>query len=140
MSTLSLTLQSTAELKMGMTKPNPPNLHLQRPFAAEEEDAQIRWLKVASAIEATTLLLLLCIAVPLKHLGNWPLGVRVMGPVHGLAFVAYIWMALQVAIGARWRRVDVARLILLAVIPFGGYINAALLSRALHNRSIGHDR
>lgn len=106
----------------------------------EEESAQLRWLKIASVVEATTLLLLLCIAVPLKHLGDWPLGVRLMGPLHGLAFVVYIWMAVQVVLDAHWRCVDVAWLIFLAVIPFGGYVNAVFLSRILRRRSNGQDQ
>lgn len=122
-----------------MSKRKPPAHHETLPSEVEEENAQLRWLKIASAVEATTLLLLVCIAVPLKHLNDWPLGVRLMGPVHGLAFVAYIWMAVQVMMGARWRRVDVALLIVLAVIPFGGYLNAVYLSRILRRR-IGQDR
>lgn len=52
----------------------------------QEELAQLRRLEVLSAVEATTLLLLIGIAVPLKHLSDWPFGVQVMGPMHGVAF------------------------------------------------------
>ncbi len=33
-----------------------------------------------------TLIGLLLVAVPLKHFFGWPLGVRILGPLHGLAF------------------------------------------------------
>nr|WP_321270471.1 DUF3817 domain-containing protein [Alcaligenes faecalis] len=123
-----------------MTKRN-SHIHFEVPPSEEEEvNTHLRWLKIASGIEATTLLLLLCIAVPLKHLANWPLGVRVMGPVHGLAFITYIWMAVQVVTYAHWRRFDLARLVFLALIPFGGYLNAVLLSRILRSGSIGSDQ
>jgi integral membrane protein len=93
------------------------------------EQAQLRRLEIASIAEATTLLLLVALAVPLKHLGGCDLGVRLMGPVHGLAFLAYIWTALQTVAGASWSRSETARLFLAAFVPFGGFLNLPLLSR-----------
>jgi integral membrane protein len=93
------------------------------------ELAQLRRLEVASVAEATTLLLLVLAAVPLKHLGGWELGVRLMGPIHGLAFLAYLWTALQTIAGSRWNRGEIARLFLAAFVPFGGFLNLPLLSR-----------
>ena len=94
-----------------------------------DERVQLRVLKAACLVEGTTLLLLVLIAVPLKHFGGWPAGVQVMGPVHGLAFMAYLWIVLQTASGSDWNRADIARMVLLAVLPFGAYVNVAILSR-----------
>lgn len=44
-------------------------------------------LRIAGLFEGTTLLFLLLIAVPLKHLAGYPEIVSAAGPVHGLAFV-----------------------------------------------------
>ncbi len=95
------------------------------------ELAQLRRLELVSMLEATTLLLLIGVAVPLKHLSGWNVGVRVMGPVHGLAFLAFIWTALQTLAGdsAGWSRSERARLFVSAFIPFGGFFNLPLLSR-----------
>jgi integral membrane protein len=93
------------------------------------EMAQLRRLEQMSLIEATTLVLLVCVAVPLKHLAGWPLGVAVIGPVHGLAFLIYGWVAMQTVAGGGWRPAEGARLLLLAVVPFGGYFNLALIRR-----------
>lgn len=93
------------------------------------EAAQLRRLELASCVEGATLLLLLAVAVPLKHLGGWPLGVQIMGPVHGLAFLAYLWIAVQTASACEWRWTELARLTILAVIPLGGFFAAARLSR-----------
>lgn len=97
--------------------------------AVEIELAQLRRLEVASVAEATTLLLLLGFAVPLKHLGGWDAGVRVMGPVHGLAFLAFAWMAMQTVAGGGWGLAAAARLFLAALLPFGGFFNLSLLRR-----------
>ena len=93
------------------------------------EIAQLRRLEQVSLVEATTLVLLVCIAVPLKHLAGLPIAVAVMGPIHGLAFLSYGWLAIQTVAGGGWRRPEAMRLLLLAVIPFGGYFNLSLIRR-----------
>ncbi len=51
------------------------------------ELSQLRRLELASLVEATTLVLLVGVAVPLKHFAGQPTAVAVMGPIHGLASV-----------------------------------------------------
>lgn len=102
------------------------------------ELAQLRRLEFASFVEGTTLLLLLVIAVPLKHLYGWSTGVRFMGPVHGLAFCAYIWFAVQTVTGGGWRMPEIARVMICAFIPFGAFFNRTLLSRKM--ASITNDK
>lgn len=101
------------------------------------ELAQLHRLEIASIAEATTLILLIGLAVPLKHLGGWSLGVTVMGPVHGLAFAAYIWIALQTVAGGGWNRAETMRLFGLAFVPFGGFLNLGFLSRRAAELRIG---
>ena len=50
----------------------------------------LQGLGIAAAAEATTLLLLVGVTVPLKHLADWPTAIQVLSPIHGLAFVAYL--------------------------------------------------
>lgn len=94
------------------------------------ELAQLRRLEIASSGEAITLILLVGIAVPLKHLAGYPLAVQIMGPVHGLMFLAYIWTALQTVSGSDgWKGGEIARLFISAMIPLGGFFNLPLLAR-----------
>ncbi|RQR22286.1 DUF3817 domain-containing protein [Burkholderia sp. Bp9143] len=89
----------------------------------------VRNLRIMATIEATTLVVLVFIAVPLKHLGGMPTAVQWMGPVHGIAFVFYLWMVVTSAASGQWRRSEVARLLVAAIIPFGGFLNVAWLAR-----------
>lgn len=99
-------------------------------IAANAEDlAQIRRLRLISFVEATTLLALLLIAVPLKHAFGYPAAVKAMGPVHGAAFIAYIWSMIATVSGGGWSRSEIARLGFAAFVPFGGFLNAGLLRR-----------
>jgi integral membrane protein len=93
------------------------------------ERDQLKRLEILSIVEATTLVLLVCVAVPLKHFFAWPLGSRLLGPVHGLAFLAYGWAALQTVSAGGWRGREIARLFVVAFVPFAGYVNIAWLRR-----------
>ena len=93
------------------------------------ERLQLRKLEAASLVEATTLVLLVGVAVPLRHLAGKPLAVTVMGPVHGLAFAAYVWTVLQTVAGGNWRRREWLRLLVTAFVPLAGYANLPLIRR-----------
>ena len=96
---------------------------------------QLRQLELASLAEAVTLAVLVLVAVPLKHLGGWDAGVRVVGPVHGFAFAVYLWNVWQTAAGGRWRRWDIARLVVCACVPLGGFLNWPWLVRKTRARA-----
>lgn len=96
---------------------------------ASEELTQLRRLRLAALIEGATLLLLLLVAVPAKHLFGLPEATRVMGPVHGLAFLAYGWTLAATVAGGPWRAGEVLRLVLAAFVPFGALLSAKLLRR-----------
>ena len=48
-------------------------------------------LKFAAWFEGATLLLLVLVAVPTKYWGANPTLVRLLGPVHGVAFLTYLY-------------------------------------------------
>ena len=97
--------------------------------AAAADLAQIRKVRLASFLEASTLLILLLIAVPLKHLLGYPVATKIVGPVHGAAFVFYAWTMVVTFSGGGWSWGEIARLGAAAFIPFGGFLNAGLLRR-----------
>lgn len=86
-------------------------------------------LRLAGFIEGTTLLLLLGVAVPLKHLAGLPLAVSLVGPLHGLAFVAYLVAAIEVVGAGELARRDAWRTTLVALLPFGTFMNDRFLAR-----------
>jgi integral membrane protein len=98
-----------------------------RDDACRLELAQLRQLEITSVLEAVTLVVLVGIAVPLKHVGHYDLAVRIMGPVHGLTFLAYVWTVLQTVAGGGWSAGAAARLFLTAFIPFAGFTTPRFL-------------
>lgn len=102
-------------------------IHLE---ARQETSRSLSWLARASLLEGSTLLALLLIAVPLKHLAGFPQATAIMGPVHGLAFMFYIWMLTQTLSAGLWSKAEGLRLTLAAFLPFGAFFNAPLIRRA----------
>ncbi len=95
----------------------------------DEELSQLRRMRAVSLLEGTTLLLLVGIAVPLKHLAGFPVATAIMGPIHGIAFILYVWMLVQTLSMGGWTRRAAARMVLAAFIPFGAFVNERALAR-----------
>src|SRR5262245_52522370 len=94
-----------------------------------EERSQLGWMRAVSLLEGSTLLLLVLVAVPLKHLAGFPIATAIMGPVHGMAFLLYVWMLIQTVSGGGWSRAETARMVAAAFIPFGAFVNERALAR-----------
>jgi integral membrane protein len=100
---------------------------------SEEDRRQLRRMRLASVLEATTLALLVFIAVPLKHVFGMPQFVSAMGPIHGLAFLFYIWMLIQSHFQLRWTGAEWLRMVAFAFIPLAGFVNERLLKHREDN-------
>ncbi|HEY3434075.1 MAG TPA: DUF3817 domain-containing protein [Solirubrobacterales bacterium] len=72
-------------------------------------------------LEATTFLILLVASV-VKNTGGSELGVKILGPIHGLLFVVYVLMVWQLHGEAGWTRKQTVWILVGAVLPFGGYV------------------
>lgn len=91
--------------------------------------AALRTLRLASWGEGATLLVLLFVAVPLKRLAGWPLGVGIMGPIHGAAFVLYALWVLRCAAGGHLTARDTTLLLVAAFVPFGAFMVGGVFKR-----------
>lgn len=87
--------------------------------------------KWAAMLEGMTLLVLLGIAVPLKHLAGVPNVVSWIGPVHGVAFMVYLALACNVAAAQAWPRKRLVWTLGATVVPFGGFVIARSLGRTV---------
>lgn len=79
--------------------------------------------------EATSFLALL-LATYIKHSADAPTGVEILGPIHGVLFVAYVLMALSIRPRAGWSNRVTVGVLLGAIVPFGGYAVDRWLTRS----------
>src|SRR5918995_170170 len=79
------------------------------------------WLRIVALVEVSTLLLLLAASFAKRAL-DFPEGVSVLGPIHGVALLAYVGLLLyeREDRGLTWLQTAFA--LVASVIPFGGFV------------------
>lgn len=95
----------------------------------------LRRLRLLGLAEGVTLLLLVFVAVPLKRLAGVALATRIMGPVHGLLFLAYVYTLVEAISSGGWPRRAVVRAALACLVPFGTFLNDRAIRRYLREAS-----
>ena len=90
---------------------------------------QLRWTRAVSLLEGVTLVILVFVAVPLKHMAGIDAATATMGPIHGAAFLLYIWTLSYTASFFDWRKVEVLRLFFFAAVPLGAVVNERRLKQ-----------
>jgi integral membrane protein len=82
----------------------------------------VRVFRVVSIAEAISFLVLLLVAMPLKYGADAPVGVQLIGPLHGVLFMAYVGAVFLVREQLRW---DIGRTVLAlgaAVLPVAPFL------------------
>lgn len=82
----------------------------------------VTFLRRIGFLEAISFLLLLGVAMPLKHLAGMPMAVKIAGWVHGLLFIAFCIALLRVVALAHWPLLRAAKFFVAALLPFGPFI------------------
>jgi integral membrane protein len=82
-----------------------------------------RWFRVVAVAEAISWLLLI-VATIVKYSADAPLGVHVMGPIHGVLFLGYVGLALELRRRLAWDRRTALVVLVDAIIPGGGFLAA----------------
>jgi len=79
-------------------------------------------LRLIALLEGTSLLVLLCIAIPLKYKYNDPSFVKTMGPIHGALFLLFVINTVSIAIEQKWKRKETLSVLLSCILPFGTFV------------------
>jgi integral membrane protein len=86
-------------------------------------------LRIIAFIEGISFLVLLGIAMPLKYLADLPQAVRVVGMAHGVLFVLFVMLLVQVTIERSWSIKKAVLAFLSSLVPFGTFYADAKLFR-----------
>lgn len=83
---------------------------------------RIGFFRFITLLEGLSLIVLVCIAVPIKYAGDDPSWVQLIGPIHGALFMVFAYMSWQVGTQLKWNWSEMIWKILLAsFIPFGTF-------------------
>ena len=78
-------------------------------------------LRLLAFIEGISLLALLFIAMPLKYMGDNPILVKVIGPIHGVLFLLYVFYVLKLGIERKWSLGRIFILGISSIVPFATF-------------------
>jgi len=79
-------------------------------------------LRLLAVLEGISLLVLVFIAVPLKHFWDVPGLSKSLGPIHGALFLLFVFNALRVGVEQQWKFKETTWKVLIACfIPFGTF-------------------
>jgi integral membrane protein len=81
----------------------------------------LSWIRIIAVMEAISYLALLG-AVIAKRVFAQPAGVTVIGPIHGVIFLAYVAAVIFAREERNWDGLTTLACIVAAAIPFGGYV------------------
>ena len=79
-------------------------------------------LRLAAGFEGVTLIILLCVAVPLKYGWGNPTLVRGLGPIHGVAFLTYIYQVLKASARQKLSLKPTLTLVAAGFVPGGTFV------------------
>jgi integral membrane protein len=99
----------------------------------------LRVLGYVAMAEAVSFVCLL-VATAIKYGADEPVGVEILGPIHGVLFMAYVGLALLMKMQLRWPRRKTAVVLAAAVIPVAGYFVGRQLIEEDERGTVGTTR
>lgn len=94
----------------------------------------IRFTQIAF-IEGVSTVILFFIAMPLKYLADWPLGVKYVGWAHGLLFITYLILLISCWFIYKWSFKRLAVFFIASLIPFAPFFVERELKKEMKDNS-----
>jgi integral membrane protein len=85
-------------------------------------DRLFKIFRIVGIAEGISFLLLLGVAMPLKYMAGMPMAVSVAGMMHGVLFLAYLYLLYDCRMAAHWSFSTAARGVVAALVPFGPFV------------------
>lgn len=81
----------------------------------------IKRLRIIAWLEGISFLLLIFVAMPLKYFANEPWLNKQVGMAHGILFVLYVILVIEVKIALSWSLKKTAIALGASIVPFGTF-------------------
>lgn len=78
-------------------------------------------LRIIAFLEGISFIVLLGVAMPLKYFAGIPQAVRIVGMAHGVLFILFVLLLIQVATEKSWSFKKSALSFLSSLVPFGTF-------------------
>lgn len=97
---------------------------------------RLQLFRIIALIEGVTTIALFLVAMPLKYWADNPVLVPPVGMAHGVAWLAYVLGMALCLPGFRFSALQVIRVFVFALFPFGTFLNDPMLKRKQAEREM----
>jgi len=93
--------------------------------------SELKKFKLINKIEGISYLILLFVAMPLKYYFGYPIATKIVGMIHGLLVIAFVYQLIEAKKEAGLSTQEAIKYFILSLIPFGSFYTDKLLDRKL---------
>jgi len=91
--------------------------------------SELKKFRLINKIEGYSFLILLFIAMPLKHIASYPIATKIMGMIHGVLFIAFIYQLFMTKEEAPLSAKETTLFFLLSLVPFGTFYTESICKK-----------
>jgi len=93
--------------------------------------SELQKFKIVNKIEGISYLILLFVAMPLKYYFGYPIATKIVGMIHGLLVLAFIYQLIEAKKEAGFSLKETIKYFILSLIPFGSFYTDKELAKKL---------
>jgi len=82
----------------------------------------VRKFGLINTIEGYSYIILVFIAMPMKYLMDIPIAVKVVGMIHGVLFIIFLYLGVKAWISAKWPLSQTVIFFIASLLPFGTFV------------------
>jgi len=83
--------------------------------------SELKKFRLINKIEGYSFIILLFIAMPLKYSFGFPIATKVMGMIHGLLFMMFVYQLIESMKEVPFNKKEALYYFILSLIPFGSF-------------------
>ncbi len=91
--------------------------------------SELNKFRLINKIEGYSFLLLLFVAMPLKYMMGYPSATKIIGMLHGVLFMAFIYQLLSATISTPFSKKEAFVFFIASLVPFGSFYTEAVCSK-----------
>ena len=88
--------------------------------------SELTKFRLINKVEGYSFLLLLFIAMPLKYMAGFPIATKIMGMIHGILFIAFVYQLFIAKDDTPFSAKETALFFVLSLVPFGTFYTEKL--------------
>ena len=83
--------------------------------------SELKKFRLINKIEGYSFIILLFIAMPLKYSFGFPIATKIMGMIHGLLFMMFVYQLIESMKAVPFNKKEALIYFILSLIPFGSF-------------------